>query len=143
MNIVTKLCLTLLVGSITVATIGCSSGPDDKPDMGQVTGTVTMDGQPLADATVVFSPENGRPASGKTDASGKYELIYIRDEKGCKIGKCKVSISTLVEAAEAEGEDNKKPENPEKVAASFNTNTTLTAEVKKGENTFDFEVKAK
>jgi hypothetical protein len=41
-------------------------------------GTVTLDGQPLADADVTFHPvgegEGRRSASGKTDAQGKFKV---------------------------------------------------------------------
>ena len=40
-----------------------------------VTGTVTLDGQPLAGVGVLFSPQStGRPAHGMTDASGNFSL---------------------------------------------------------------------
>ncbi len=144
MNRVRTFGLALLIGAITFSSIGCGGGgPDDKPDMGQVTGTITMDGKPLADATVTFIPEKGRPAFGKTDAEGKYELTYIRQEKGCKIGPNKVSVTTAVEADESGDEGEAKKKAPERVAVKFNKKTTLTADVKKGPNTFDFAVEAK
>lgn len=56
-------------------------------------GTVTLDGQPLADAAVSFSPvEGGRPASGKTDADGKFVLASFKAGDGLPVGSYKVTI---------------------------------------------------
>lgn len=132
----------LTVVALFTCVAGCGGGAvDDQPDLGQVKGTVTMNGSPLADVEVVFHPEKGRPSSGKTDSSGNYELSYVGDEKGAKIGSHKVRITTPQEEAPEEGEATKKTE--EKIPAEYNTKTTLTADVKAGDNVFDFELKGK
>ena len=59
----------MLLGLVT----GCSSSG---PEIASVSGRITMDGKPLANATVVFIPENGRPAGARTDADGKYVLNF-------------------------------------------------------------------
>ena len=73
---------------------GCN--PEKLPKLGTVSGTVTMDGQPVANATVTFDgAKEGESASlGRTDASGKYELYYSRGNKGATIGEHVVHIST-------------------------------------------------
>lgn len=81
--------LTLLTVSCCV---GCGGG--DKVDLGAVSGVVTMDGEPLSDVIVVFSPEDGNPSSGLTDSEGKYSLSYLGKSDGAIIGKHKVSITT-------------------------------------------------
>ena len=43
--------LVALVVAVTLLTQGCG-----RSDLGKVTGTVKLDGQPLPNATVVFSP---------------------------------------------------------------------------------------
>ena len=55
-------------GFLWALCLGCESGPE----IASVEGTVTMDGKPLANATVLFVPENGRPAGGRTDERGHY-----------------------------------------------------------------------
>ena len=76
-----------------VLPVGCAKG--DRPPLGGVHGTVTLDGKPLAGAIVTFEPvEPGRISMGMTDDNGKYELIYIRDEKGAKAGAHRVQITT-------------------------------------------------
>jgi hypothetical protein len=58
-----------------------------------VTGTVTHQGQPVEGAEVVFSPEGqGRAASGKTDASGQFQLTSLNPNDGALRGKYKVAI---------------------------------------------------
>ncbi len=127
---------------------GCGGG-SDQPDLGLVTGTVTLDGAPLTNTAIMFSPVDGRPALGKTDAQGKYELTYIRDTKGCKVGKCKVEIGNLEGEDEEVGADGEqttdsKPANSKKprIPSKYNTKTELEANVKPGENTFNFDLKS-
>ena len=138
---------------VSLAMCGCGSG-DDRPELGQVTGTITMDGKPLVSTVVVFSPDNGRPARGKTDAEGKYELTYIGETRGAKIGHHRVEIApneegedeSEIEAATA-GEDVSAPTAPvkpekTKVPARYNTNSELQADVKAGENVLDFKLES-
>ncbi|MEQ8634245.1 hypothetical protein [Gimesia maris] len=123
---------------------GCSSGPDDVPETGTVTGTVTLDGAPLEEALVQFQPESGRISSGTTDAEGKYELDYTGTLKGAKIGTHKVSITTFKAPEEnLETKEAQKQLPKEKVPAKYNKDTTLTAEVNAGENTIDFDLQSK
>ena len=108
---------------------GCSGGT--RPELGQVRGTVTLDGQPLAGATVLFKPEEGgRHSRGVTDTTGQYELIYIRDIKGAKVGPHKVIISTASEL------------NPtERVPDQYHGQAGLVAKVQAGANRHDFDLK--
>lgn len=117
---------------------GC--GGTSQPDVGLVTGTVTMDGQPLENAAVVFSPTNGRPSMGITDSSGQYELTYIRDTKGAIPGTHQVRITTVEESVP---DDYSGPAFRETIPIKYNAETTLVADVKPGENTFDFELESR
>jgi hypothetical protein len=71
-----------------LALAGC--GSDDYPEMARVTGTVTYKGKPVSNIMVNFMPTAGRPSWGKTDADGKFEMIYDADRKGVKMGHHKV-----------------------------------------------------
>ena len=53
---------------------GCSDQAPDMPELGQVHGTITLDGKPLEGVSVLFEPENGRPSTAITDAAGKYPV---------------------------------------------------------------------
>jgi hypothetical protein len=67
MKLQAKLLLTLV--SLIFA-FGCGSGNDS---LAPVSGTVLMDGKPLAKVKVDFMPKNGgRPASALTDENGKF-----------------------------------------------------------------------
>jgi hypothetical protein len=78
---------------------GCGSGGG----VASVSGTVTLDGAPYANAVVSFQPErtedNLNPGQGSmatTDQNGHYELLYGGTEKkGAIVGKHRVRISTL------------------------------------------------
>jgi hypothetical protein len=73
---------------VLFALAGCDKG--DYPEMAKVTGTVTYKGKPVPNMMVNFMPTAGRPSWGKTDAGGKFEMIYDSDYKGAKIGHHKV-----------------------------------------------------
>jgi hypothetical protein len=119
------------------AAVGCNGTPGN---IGKVKGQVTLEGQPLPDATVMFSPVNGgSPSAGRTDGSGNYELVYSRQAKGAEIGEHRVSITTA-DRGDPDA-DPPRPTVPEKIPAKYNSQTTLRAEVKPGSNTLDFPVK--
>lgn len=92
---------------VSVSIAGCGGG-GGKPvpklaDPVPVSGLVTLDGQPLADATIMFLPElesGFHGATGRTDSSGKYELTTDigngKTSKGAIPGKYKVTVSKLI-----------------------------------------------
>ena len=81
-----RTCLaTILCGFIGVLFLGCSGA--DRPDLVEIEGTVTLDGEPLGDAQIFFltaDPDSPyqRPASGKTNASGKFTSRPTAIQKG-------------------------------------------------------------
>ncbi len=117
----------LVAAGIVVA--GVQVGCWGKGNVGQVTGTVKLDGQPLEGALVTFSPtkEGGSSALGKTDSSGAYTLSYSPGVRGAEIGENRVTISTLTSGTE-------------KVPMEYNTQSKLKADVKAGPNKFDWEL---
>lgn len=140
----------MLLGMSSLLQLGCA--PGDQPELGQVTGTVKLDGKPLSGVAVVFQPDSGRPARGMTDAEGKYELTYIRDTKGTKIGSNRVEIApseedVVEEEPESSGEETQSgPPKPStgkpKVPPKYNIRSELKADVKAGDNTFDFDLQS-
>ena len=99
-----RLCLwcTMVVVAALLA-VGCQpEGPSHPPTYG-VTGTVTLDGNPVEGATVTFVPgQTGDPAVGTTDASGKYSLKSFGSEDGATPGEYQVTV-TKFDFAEAGG----------------------------------------
>jgi hypothetical protein len=128
--------MVLFCGLLCFA-VGCSNS-----DVGLVSGTVHLDGQPLEGAVITFYPvvegsgkaNQGGASYGRTDAEGKYELVYNRSEKGAEIGQHKVVITTLEEG----GGGDYGAGTPEKLPKRYNVETELTAEVSGGRQTIDF-----
>lgn len=108
---------------------GC--GGADHPPLGSVSGTVKMDGEPLAGLLVHFKPANGRAASGVTDKSGRYTLEYTYRVYGAVVGPATVMFEWPL------GTKDTKP-----LAARYTTQSDLKREVKPGSNQFDFDLKS-
>jgi hypothetical protein len=124
---------TFLLAALVVLIAGCSK----RGDLADVRGKVTLDGEPLANAFVVFAPtEHGTTSYGRTDATGNYEMMFTDTEKGAWIGNNSVRISTG-DLATGGG-----PGPKERVPVVYNEATTLAAEVKPGKNKFDFDLKS-
>ena len=128
----------LVAATALLAIVGCC-GPGGPP-LGKVSGTVTLDGQPLSGARVDFQPEDpaGSPSHGETDASGKYTLQYGVNRPGAMVGKHNVRISKggyIIDENEVE------TFLEEQVPASYNTESTVFRDVERGSNTFDFDIK--
>ncbi|MCA9163941.1 MAG: carboxypeptidase regulatory-like domain-containing protein [Planctomycetales bacterium] len=111
--------------------IGCGSH-----NVGQVEGRVTLDGEPLPNAMVTFTPvAEGTPSFGVTDEQGNYRLQYTRDTEGAEIGEHLISIRT-----ETSGNPDAEPPipaTPERVPMKFNAQTELRKSVEKGAQTID------
>lgn len=115
---------------------GCGSRG---PALGRVTGRVTLDGKPLADARIVFQPrQKGAPSVAVTDKDGRYELVYLRDHFGAVLGEHTVTISTFRQLSGTEG--SRRSEIPERVPARYNDETDLVRRVNAGAQTIDFEL---
>ncbi|MEK6259271.1 MAG: carboxypeptidase regulatory-like domain-containing protein [Planctomycetota bacterium] len=103
--------------------------------LGAVQGKVTLDGQPLADATVRFIPTaGGRTAFGRTDTKGHYTMLYSASASGALVGSMRVEITTA---------DPDAPTPTEKVPAKYNVSSELTAEVGSKSNVLDFPLTSK
>lgn len=89
----------ILFASLTgclVSLLGCSSAPGPKAevvDVVDVSGILTFQGKPLEGFRVTFMPVNGeRPATGLTDASGKFVLGTNAVGDGAVAGQNKVAV---------------------------------------------------
>lgn len=110
--------------------LGCSGGPRTYP----VSGSVKMDGKPLAGATVsFFDSSRGYTAIGLTNEAGEFKLAYFAKE-GAPAGSFKVAISKAGPSTKIEGLS------AELVPARYNKATELTAQVTAaGPNSFTFD----
>jgi len=118
--------------AITVLTIlGCSRS--QQPPLGLVSGTVRLDGQVLANATVRFTPAGpGRTSEGTTDADGRYELRYLRAIPGANIDTHTVRITT---ASEENG-------GRELLPPRYHARSQLEARVVTGTNDHNFDLRS-
>jgi hypothetical protein len=92
-------CVLIVMGA------GCSKNPDYLPVM----GSVSLDGKPVAKASVMFHPENGgRPAWAITDDDGSFALTTFKSGDGTLLGNHVVTV-TLAQ----EGPPKKQSHNPD------------------------------
>ena len=85
-------CIAAITGMLLVS--GCG-GPDGRLETFPVSGTVTLDGKPVPNATVTFVPverESTRPAFGMTDEEGAYVLTTYQQGDGAVAGEFKISV---------------------------------------------------
>lgn len=133
---------TLLVAGL--AGIGWLAGCSDGPELGDVTGKVVQDGQPVPFAYVVFQPIDppGTYASAYTNIEGEYELQFSPSSNGAMIGRHEVTIRTSSKD-EIEIEDKstgKMVVPPLPAGYQERLQVQFEREVKSGENLHDFEI---
>ena len=124
-----------LLGSLSLLSfLGCSQDSSH----GRVSGTVLMDGQPVANAQVEFVPvAEGSTSYGRTDDQGRYSMEYARDSAGASVGENEVRITT----GDMDVDENERLVGvKETIPAKYNMSTELTFTVKPGSNTADFEL---
>lgn len=120
---------------------GCSDGPS----LGKVHGQVTLNGEPVPFAYVVFQPIEPKGAYGAaySDAEGRYELLYTRNRKGALVGKHAVTVRTS-SLDEIQVEDKKTglmvtPKLPREYRAKLEAQ--FERQVAAGDNPIDLEIK--
>jgi hypothetical protein len=128
---------------------GCESRVDYSGlGLVEVTGQVTMDGQPLPGVTVRFEGPPNRFADGKTDDKGSYRLMYDSNQAGCLPGEKKVRIMSgsvgegSDEGGPVEGADGRVAPVKQSIPAKYNNSSELQANVSPSSKTFDFELKS-
>jgi len=136
---------TFIVILLTVV-CGCSVG-DGGPPRAAVTGQVTLDGQAVESGAIVFMPSNNNtgPTVGAKIQDGHYELSA---RKGPVLGSNRVEIRwprktgrKLPPPSDGMG-GSETDERIETIPAIYNRNSTLTCNVERGLNTFDFTLKS-
>jgi hypothetical protein len=120
--------------------IGCGGG-----DRSSVSGTVTLDGEPVTKGSILFDPVESREVKpvGLIE-NGSYSLT---SETGPKPGKHKVEIRwakpTGKQVPVKDDPPNMIDETKEAVPAKYNTSTELTVEITPGSNRHDFPLTSK
>jgi hypothetical protein len=119
---------------------GCGSSG---PEIASVSGHITMDGKPLPKATVVFTPENGRPAGARTDDNGNYVLNFTEGRRGAIPGPNTVQITTVRDPEQDENGKVVVPGSKETVPMEYNAASKLTFTVEpKKKNVANFDLKS-
>ena len=129
----------LLAGIIAAA--GCSGSGMES----EVSGKVTLDGQPVGPGAVVFAPVDGQsnPADGAIQLDGSYFLKTSR-EVGLKPGDYKASVSVFDQPEVKPGERSMIPAKlvtPQKYADTENSGLQYTVEP--GENIINIDLSSK
>ena len=129
----------IAIGSLLAAT-GCSPVRQtdySDIDLVDVTGRVTLDGQPLPNATVAFESLDITASTGRTNADGEYRLMFNSEKSGCTTGEKVVRVS--MSAGEEEDPDAPR-DDLIKIPARYNHQSELTATVSSSFTEFDFDL---
>jgi hypothetical protein len=107
----------------------------------RIEGTVTLDGQPVDGGTISFiNPGGGENAGGKIQG-GKYSI-----ESKLTPGTYKVEINWLKSTGKTVPNKSDvgttQDETKQVIAMEYNKQSKLTAEIKSGSNTVNFELKS-
>ncbi len=135
-----------LAAVLLIGLAGCGAQTDEFPREA-VSGTVTLDGQPLKEGTIQFMPD-AQTSNGGTGATGMIRAgqFEIPRAEGPSPGHFSVVIlsgggSDGITAATIPGEG---PIAKETIPARYNAQTTLSADIKPGgPNTLEFPLKTK
>jgi hypothetical protein len=128
---------SVAVSAALLLAAGCGGNPV-KVKLAPVSGTIKYQGQPVADANVIFIPADGPRASGTTDAEGKFKLMTLAPDDGATLGDNVVLIEKSVPI---------KPDDPysprKAIVPSFYSNpqeTTVKKKVVTGANDFQIDL---
>lgn len=138
---------------VSIALIGFTGCGSEEVKLASVSGTVTMNGEPLPGATVLFRPrtttgdseaKGAAESYGKTDDQGHYELtVVMSGDEGAVVGPNDVIITLdvfeeILPSYDKSGKDRRGP-NP--IPEEYNSKTTLKFEVPPaGAENADFEL---
>lgn len=133
-------------GLLVAGVLGCRG--DTGPKVYPVKGQVTLNGQPLTDVIVNFSPIDGDPAkmaSGQVDASGNYSLRSgPQGKEGAPPGRYKVYLTPVAPTPqEGQSYGGSGPQTPGESAGPPQATTNIPQQWLSAASTpFEAEVKA-
>lgn len=148
MQINPRMLAGLVIGALAITACGCGKAATS----GVVTGSVTTEGKPVTGGSIRFIAADGRGAGGQIDARGRY---LVAD---APLGSTKVTISNshLKPKGGAAGPWSKMGSAPDnalpdpagqleyvKIDPAYESaeTTTLTATVRAGKNSVDFDLR--
>ena len=124
--------LALTITLLAISLTGCGeSGPATYP----VSGTVTLDGQPLENGRIVFrDTERKISSAGGPITNGEFSFRSQPATMRVEINARREIPGKFVSPAPGE----KVPLTEETIPARYNKKSEMTKEVTEGENTFEF-----
>ncbi|MEW4565421.1 hypothetical protein AB1K70_23040 [Bremerella sp. JC770] len=120
---------------VLLLSVGC--GSPSQVEMGSVTGTVYINGEPAgAGLQLEFDPvtKGVRGSTAVTDPSGRYEAVYSLSTNGVRVGSCVVKLVPPETAPSGPGQKRKLPF-PESYYEEIRQVT-----ISPGSNTIDLEI---
>lgn len=125
--------------------IGCGDS-----NRASVSGSITLDGKPLAIGVISFVPtgETKGPTAGSTIVDGRYQIIA---DKGVVVGANRISISSKQKTGfkinrfgpPGSSTAGMVDELADVVPSQYNVKTTLVRDIKSGTNEFNFELQGR
>lgn len=140
--------LALVLSGLSIAVLANGCGSQSGLERPAVSGAVLLDGKPIESGTISFVPAPGSkgPAAGGIIKTGKYS---IADGNGAAVGTARVEIHSskmtgkMIKVGSPMPPGTMIEETVEAVPAKYNTDSTLTVDIKAGANTHDFDLKSK
>ncbi len=135
-----------LAACASLVVCGCSRSVP----LGQVEGTVRLDGQPIGQVMVVFVPEdkNLPQSMGVTDDLGRFKLRCNNGRAGAAVGQNRVTLVDAATAAVPKGREEAPPDPsqipPSRIPTVYNraTQTPLRQTVAAGSQTMTIDIPA-
>jgi len=124
--------------AVALAAAGCNS-PPPRP-AAEAEGAVAYDGEQVATGIISFVPLDGGTTTGAAVMKGRYRIY---PEAGLTAGKYRVEIrwsKPTGEKIKDAGYGQQSEVFAEALPEKYNSQSTLTAEVKAGANTIDFRL---
>jgi hypothetical protein len=141
-------CFAFLVSGV----VGCNGPETARVPLVRVSGVVTLDGDPLENAIVVFESEDGSYSYAQTDSLGHYDLKFDSQYAGVTLGQkaVRISMNRRIRGLNsndeggpgdtAGGSFEKQPK--ERIPEKYNLRSILSADVTASSKTFDFDLES-
>lgn len=83
----------LLIGVVVAFGVGCGSKAEF--ETAKAAGRVTLDGKPVTEGSVVFTPVRGWPARGELDEEGRFTLSTYKPGDGAIVGPHEIAVLAM------------------------------------------------
>lgn len=134
-NLAGRLPGCVLAAAVLASFVGCG---ERGPQLAPISGVVTLDGEPLANAVINFQPvasasgaNPGVGSSARTDSEGRFVLETIDGKPGAVVGPHKVKIFSYSPESPVASDVDTEP-TVERVPEEYNYRSKLIFEVPAG-----------